>query len=121
VLANFSGFGQNSVTQPWVCGKQTLQSLEHVCAVVHFKLDSAVIFREPAEGTRDIEGDPHYRRFRGALFFGGGLFRAAEAFALARGLIFGASSIWMMAALTHVICGSPSTIFFQLFPSSLDA
>ena len=121
VLANFSGFRQNSVTQPGVCCKQTLQSLEHVCAIVHFKLHGLAIFREPAEGTRDIEGDPHYRRFRGAPLFVGGLFRVAEAFTLERGLIFGGSSIWMMAALTHVICGSPSTIFFQVFPSSLDA
>jgi hypothetical protein len=45
----------------------------------------------------------------------------AAGFAFECGLAFGASSIWMTAALTHTICGSPSTIFFQLFPSSLDA
>jgi hypothetical protein len=31
-----------------------------------------------------------------------------------------APSMWTTAAFTHKTCGNPSTIFFQLFPSSLD-
>jgi hypothetical protein len=36
------------------------------------------------------------------------------------GFVVGAPSMWTTAAFTHKICGNPSTIFFQLLPSSLD-
>jgi hypothetical protein len=68
-----------------------------------------------------MEYHVHHRGVPRRTVFLRGVFRLAAAFAFPCGLDAGAPSIPMRAAFTQTICGSPSSIFFQLFPSSLDA
>src|SRR5690348_9002733 len=87
----------------------------------HINVQRALIRSEFAKRARDVEQDLHYLRWpRFATLFDEAFRLAAEP-DFTRPLLARAPSSWMTAAFTHMICGNPSRIFFQLCPSSLDA
>lgn len=103
VTANFTGFGENSVSQTWKSGEQILQGTVQICVCHNLKLHDAAIFREAAKGAGDMEGDLHHFRFRGLEILADCVFRFAVDLALESGFVLGAPSIWMTAALTQTI------------------
>src|SRR5207302_5986014 len=121
VPSNFAGFGQNPVTQSWAGSEQRLQSRAQISVCSHFNPYTAAVLREFAQRPGNVEQDLHHRRFPRLTLFVRGVFRFAAGFAFGPGLAAGTPSIWMTEALTHTICGNPSSIFFQLFPSSFEA
>src|SRR5207247_1308032 len=121
VPPSFAGFGQNPVADSRVRREQHLQSCTQIHAFFHFNLHAAAVLCEFAQRSGNVEYDLHHRRFPRLTLFVRAVFRFAAGFALRRGLAAGTPSIRMTAALTHTICGSPSRIFFQPFPSSFEA
>jgi hypothetical protein len=67
-----------------------------------------------------MEGDLHQRDFFRLTLLVRKAFRFFAVFDFMLGLAAGTPSIWMTAALTHKICGSPSSILLQFLPSSRD-
>src|SRR5580704_7374772 len=112
--------GENPITQSRVCGEQRLQSFKQRNARFHLDLNCALLLGELAQRPGYMKRNLHQRDFFcfslfiTDFFFLAGLdccvvIRAVET-----------PSICTTAALTHKICGNPSTILFQVFPSSRD-
>jgi hypothetical protein len=94
--------------------------LEQIGARFHLHAHGALIPCELTKRTRNFEQDLHQPDFPRLTLFVRAVFRLFGIFDFKFGFVVGAPSMWTTAAFTHKICGNPSTIFFQLFPSSLD-